>query len=95
MRRRRAESSSRNASSSCQLGRFCLQKDIAVGSGCAVNLEVGLERELNRRSVDADDEDNWWDFCPICNTKMVNQKCKYICPNPKCHFFMSCSEFDR
>jgi hypothetical protein len=26
---------------------------------------------------------------------LQNQKCKYICPNPQCHFFMSCSEFDR
>jgi len=39
-------------------------------------------------------EENWWDFCPLCNTKLVNQKCKYVCPSPQCNFFMSCSEFD-
>ena len=39
-------------------------------------------------------EDNWWDYCPICSSKLNNQKCKYVCPNPKCNFFMSCSEFD-
>lgn len=38
--------------------------------------------------------ENWWDYCPICNSKLINQKCKLICPDPKCHFFMSCSEFD-
>jgi len=77
------------------LGRICLQTYIAVGSRCGADLEVDLEREPIRRSAEPDDEDNWWDFCPICNTKMVNQKCKYICPNAKCNFFMSCSEFDR
>jgi hypothetical protein len=45
--------------------------------------------------LDNENEANWWDFCPICNTKLINQKCKYICPNSKCNFFMSCSEFDR
>jgi hypothetical protein len=39
--------------------------------------------------------ENWWDYCPICNSKLINLKCKYVCPNPKCNFFMSCSEFDR
>jgi len=38
--------------------------------------------------------DEWWDYCPICNAKLINQKCKYVCSNAKCNFFMSCSEFD-
>ena len=44
---------------------------------------------------ETDAEDNWWDYCPICNKKLLNQKCNYVCPNPKCYFFMICSEFDR
>ena len=44
--------------------------------------------------TDTVSQENWWDYCPICNSKLINQKCKYICPNPNCHFFMSCSEFD-
>lgn len=40
-------------------------------------------------------EDNWWDYCPICNARLINQKCKYVCSDPRCSFFMSCSEFDR
>ena len=40
-------------------------------------------------------QENWWDYCPICNSKLRNQKCKYVCSNPQCNFFMSCSEFDR
>jgi len=54
-----------------------------------------LEREPKPLLVETHEDENWWDFCPICNTKLVNQKCKYVCPSPKCNFFMSCSEFDR
>jgi hypothetical protein len=25
---------------------------------------------------------------------LLNQKCKYVCSNASCNFFMSCSEFD-
>ena len=39
-------------------------------------------------------EENWWDYCPICNARLINHKCKYVCSNSRCHFFMSCSEFD-
>ena len=39
-------------------------------------------------------QEGWWEFCPICSAKLHNQKCKFVCSNPKCHFFMSCSEFD-
>jgi hypothetical protein len=40
-------------------------------------------------------QEHWWEFCPICNAKLVNHKCRFVCSNPECHFFMSCSEFDR
>lgn len=66
-----------------------------VGGQQIIDLEVGLEREPKPLLVESPEEENWWDFCPICNTKMVNLKCKYVCPSPKCNFFMSCSEFDR
>ena len=38
--------------------------------------------------------ENWWEFCPICGFRLRNQKCRFVCSNPRCHFFMSCSEFD-
>jgi hypothetical protein len=44
--------------------------------------------------LEEDTEENWWDYCPICNAKLLNQKCKYVCSNASCNFFMSCSEFD-
>ena len=38
--------------------------------------------------------ENWWEFCPVCSSKLINQKCRFVCSNPRCQFFMSCSEFD-
>ena len=35
---------------------------------------------------------NYWDYCPNCGTHLHNAGCKYRCP--KCHYFMSCSDFD-
>jgi hypothetical protein len=31
-------------------------------------------------------------FCPVCSSRLVSQKCKMICP--RCGYFMSCSEFE-
>ncbi len=44
--------------------------------------------------IETTNQETWWDYCPICGSKLINQKCKFVCPDPKCHFFMSCSEFD-
>ncbi len=62
--------------------------------GASLIVEVHLEERPARGSVKPEREENWWDYCPICSTKLVSQKCKFICPHPQCHFFMSCSEFD-
>ena len=35
---------------------------------------------------------NYWDYCPNCSARLQNQGCKYRCP--RCHYFMSCSDFD-
>jgi hypothetical protein len=39
-------------------------------------------------------EENWWEYCPFCSSKLENHKCRFVCSNPRCRFFMSCSEFD-
>jgi hypothetical protein len=33
-----------------------------------------------------------WRFCPRCGHELINEKCKLRCP--RCHYFMSCSDFD-
>jgi hypothetical protein len=49
----------------------------------------------NSSALEKPAQENWWDYCPICNGKLQSHKCKYVCSNPRCNFFMSCSEFDR
>jgi len=34
----------------------------------------------------------YWRWCPRCSTELINEKCKLRCP--RCHYFMSCSDFD-
>jgi hypothetical protein len=57
--------------------------------------EVDLMDHPQSSRSEIESSENWWDYCPICNSRLLNQKCKYVCPNPHCNFFMSCSEFDR
>jgi len=33
-----------------------------------------------------------WRYCPQCGHELINEKCKLRCP--RCHYFMSCSDFD-
>lgn len=34
----------------------------------------------------------YWRWCPRCTHELHERKCKLICP--RCHYFMSCSDFD-
>jgi hypothetical protein len=56
--------------------------------------EVRLSQRDSESACERDAAENWWDYCPICNARLINQKCKYVCSDQNCHFFMSCSEFD-
>jgi uncharacterized paraquat-inducible protein A len=33
-----------------------------------------------------------WRYCLRCGHELINEKCKLRCP--RCHYFMSCSDFD-
>jgi hypothetical protein len=31
--------------------------------------------------------------CPNCGAPLTEQKCKLLCPNRECGYYMSCSDF--
>jgi Zn finger protein HypA/HybF involved in hydrogenase expression len=40
----------------------------------------------------AESAGEYWRWCPRCGHELHNEKCKLRCP--RCHYFMSCSDFD-
>lgn len=32
-------------------------------------------------------------ICPNCSAPLSEQKCKLLCPNRECGYYMSCSDF--
>jgi len=40
----------------------------------------------------ADNTGEHWRYCLRCGHELINEKCKLRCP--RCHYFMSCSDFD-
>ena len=41
---------------------------------------------------EANDQPDYWRWCPRCSHELHNEKCKFKCP--RCGYFMSCSDFD-
>ncbi len=31
--------------------------------------------------------------CPICGSELADRKCKLYCPDPRCGYYLSCSDF--
>ncbi len=55
-------------------------KDEVDSNGCPV--------PSTRRDISGEH----WRFCLQCGHELINEKCKLRCP--RCHYFMSCSDFD-
>ena len=55
-----------------------------------------MEKNENPTQITApsEKEQNWWDYCPLCGSKLLNHKCRLVCPDARCGYFQSCSEFD-
>jgi hypothetical protein len=39
-------------------------------------------------------EERWWELCPVYGANLINHHCRLICSDPKCFYFQICSEFD-
>jgi hypothetical protein len=31
--------------------------------------------------------------CPVCGSELAERKCKLVCPDPVCGYFLSCADF--
>lgn len=31
--------------------------------------------------------------CPICGAELTERKCKLVCPDPVCGYFLSCADY--
>jgi hypothetical protein len=51
--------------------------------------EAGKVCSLDGESPNAGEH---WRYCLRCGHELINEKCKLRCP--RCHYFMSCSDFD-
>lgn len=59
-----------------------------------IDVHHQIPSRFQSRQPQEDKQENWWEFCPVCGSRLINHKCRFVCSNPQCHFFMSCSEFD-
>ena len=48
--------------------------------------------ERDQQGSSCNVEGEHWRWCPRCGHELHNEKCKLVCP--RCHYFMSCSDFD-
>ena len=48
--------------------------------------------EENHACPPTDNSGEHWRYCLRCGQELINEKCKLRCP--RCHYFMSCSDFD-
>ena len=50
------------------------------------------ERQSSFAITDDPLRDAYWEWCPNCGSRLHNERCKRRCP--RCHYFMSCADFD-
>src|SRR5207245_11011175 len=74
--------------------RTALSSERLRSSPPATHLTEELMSRSDSSTTKQEKQENWWEFCPVCGSKLLNHKCRFVCSNPQCQFFMSCSEFD-
>jgi hypothetical protein len=61
-----------------------------------MRLEFPGEREpadVSPRQTPAREECHPERVCPTCGATLLERKCKLLCPDPACGYYMSCSDF--
>ena len=49
--------------------------------------------ERERRNAEKPAGDRPERVCPNCGAELLERKCKLLCPDPSCGYYMSCSDF--
>jgi hypothetical protein len=57
----------------------------------AIQDELPLQRVGADGASPAEASGEYWRWCPCCGHELQCEHCKLICP--RCHYFMSCSDF--
>ena len=39
------------------------------------------------------DPDRVMRTCPVCGAELAERKCKLVCPDPRCGYFLSCADY--
>jgi hypothetical protein len=45
------------------------------------------------RGSDRADPERLMRTCPVCGKELAERKCKLYCPDPRCGYYLSCSDF--
>ena len=61
-------------------------------AGSKSKLKPQAETNETCRLNSADNPGEHWRYYLQCGHELINEKCKLRCP--RCHYFMSCSDFD-
>ena len=51
------------------------------------------EISLSRLPARALQESHPERVCPTCGSTLLERKCKLVCPDPACGYYMSCSDY--
>jgi Zn finger protein HypA/HybF involved in hydrogenase expression len=63
-----------------------------MDSSSQQKIEAPVSGEFCPAPADKNISGEHWRYCPQCGHELINEKCKLRCP--RCHYFMSCSDFD-